>query len=217
MGLSHISSDRPLFSYAKVQRVVSAIKRNRPLFFSRKTHTADRLNIGCGLFPVEALVNLDRHWCPGVDVCWDLRRPLPFPAERFTGVFSEHCIDGMPPRYFRPCLQEMHRVLRPGGTLRLVFCDAERYVDAYVSNREHGTPMPYAEERGITHRMEALDHVFHHPTHRTLVDFDRLARELRACGFSEVVRVAFRQGRDPALLQDRAERRDESLYVEAVK
>lgn len=217
MAISDVSAGRSLLSYARVQRTISTIIRNKRLFFSGKARTAEYLNIGCGVYPVPAMVNLDWHWCPGVDVCWDLRRPLPFPDDRFKGIYSEHCIDGLPPRAFTPNLREMHRVLRPGGVLRIIFCDAEFYIDAYVANRDNGTPMPFAEERGTTTRLHALDFMFHHRTHKTLVDFDSLAIKLKECGFREIGRVGFMHGRDPALLLDQEARRGESLYVEALK
>ena len=85
MAVSDISTKRSLLSYAKVQRLVSRVIRNKPLFFSKNAGKHDLLNVGCGLFPVEGFVNLDWHWCPGVDVCWDLRKPYPFNADRFSG------------------------------------------------------------------------------------------------------------------------------------
>ncbi len=217
MAITNISSERSLLSYARVQRFISSIIRNKRILFTRKASTAERLNIGCGMFPVPELVNLDWHWCPGVDVCCDLRRPLPFPNDRFEGIYTEHCIDGLPPRYFMPNLREMYRVLKPGGTLRIIFCDAEFYIDAYVANRDKGIPMPFAKERGTTTRMHALDLMFHHWTHKTLVDFDSLSIKLRECGFKDIQRTAYLQGRDARLLHDQESRRGESLYVEAVK
>lgn len=217
MGLKDISAERSFFSYARVQRAISRLIRNRRLFFSRRTALLPYLNVGCGIYPEQGMVNIDWHWCPGVDVCYDLRRAYPFPDDRFKGIYSEHCIDGIDPRYFKHNLREMHRVLAPGGTLRLVFCDAELYIDAYVKNRADGTPMPYADERGTRTRLEALDFVFHHWGHLTLVDQDSLFTYLREVGFQEMRRVSFREGRDKELLRDQEVRRPESLYVEAVK
>lgn len=217
MALSDISASRSLLTYAKVQRLISRIIRNKPILFSKRAHTASCLNVGCGLYPLEGFVNLDWHWCPGVDVCWDLRKRYPFPEDRFEGIYSEHCIDGLPRDRFLPNLREMHRVLKPGGTLRISFCDSELYVDAYVRWRADRTPTPFMQERGHRTGMQALDWIYHHVTHRTLVDFETLELRLREAGFREIRRVAFREGRDPRLLQDREERRLESLYVEAVK
>ena len=217
MAVSDISTKRSLLSYAKVQRLVSRVIRNKPLFFSKNAGKHDLLNVGCGLFPVEGFVNLDWHWCPGVDVCWDLRKPYPFTADRFSGIYCEHCIDGLPREWFLPNLKEMHRVLKPGGTLRISFCDSELYVDAYVKWRADRTPTPFMRERGHGTGMQALDWIYHHVTHQTLIDFETLQMHLVNAGFRDIQRVGFRQGRDPVLLLDQEARRPESIYVEAVK
>lgn len=217
MAVSDISASRSVLSYAKVQRLISRIIRNKPFLFSKRARTGPFLNVGCGLFPLDGFVNLDWHWCPGVDVCWDLRKPYPFPGDRFEGIYCEHCIDGLPREWFVPNLREMHRVLKPGGTLRISFCDSELYVDAYVRWRADRTPTPFMQERGHRTGMQALDWIYHHVTHQTLVDFETLELHLREAGFRDIRRVGFREGRDARLLQDRAERRPESIYVEAVK
>lgn len=218
MGLKDISAKRSILSYAKVQRFISPLLRNKRIFFSSRAATLPYLNLGCGMVPEPGMVNLDWHWCPGVDVVWDLRKPMPFPNDRFEGIYSEHVIDGLPKAFFKPALREMHRVLKPGGTLRIIFCDSELYVDAYVKRRQDPTyTMPFFRERGHTTGMEALDWIYHHWTHNTLIDFETLSLYLKEAGFREITRCAYRQGRVPALLRDLESRAAESLYVEAVK
>ncbi len=217
MAVTDISASRSIWSYAKVQRLISRLIRNKRSLFSERAAQSSLLNVGCGLYPVEGFVNLDWHWCPGVDVCWDLRKPYPFPSDRFTGIYCEHCIDGLPREWFVPNLREMHRVLKPGGTLRISFCDSELYVDAYVKWRADRTPTPFMQERGHRTGMQALDWIYHHVTHQTLIDFETLEMHMREAGFKEIKRVGFREGRDPRLLLDQEGRRPESLYVEAVK
>jgi predicted SAM-dependent methyltransferase len=218
MGLEDISTKRSLLSYAKVQRLISSVIRNKRIFFSKKSTTLPHLNLGCGMHPEQDMVNVDWHWCPGVDVVCDIRRPYPFPADRFEGIYCEHVIDGLPKAYFNPNLKEMHRVLKPGGTLRITFCDSELYVDAYVKRRQDPHyQMPFFADRGHRTGMEALDWIYHHWTHKTLVDFETLSLYLKEAGFREITRCTYRQGRNPALLRDQVSRAPESLYVEAVK
>jgi hypothetical protein len=37
--------------------------------------------------------NLDYGWHPGINVCWDITRGLPFPNHYVGGVFTEHCLE----------------------------------------------------------------------------------------------------------------------------
>lgn len=76
------------------------------------------LNLGCGLLQKPEAINVD-HWPgPGVDVVYDLdRHPWPWPDEAFETVYAldilEHLED------FLAAVQEIHRILRPGGTLHV--------------------------------------------------------------------------------------------------
>ncbi|MFT3884100.1 MAG: hypothetical protein QM724_01340 [Flavobacteriales bacterium] len=216
--MKDVNASRSLLSYSKVQKLISRAIRCNPLFF-RKQRIKDLryLDLGCGRYPEPTMVNLDYHWLPGVDVCWDLTRPrMPFSDERFTGIYTEHCIDGLPHRYFLPILRDLHRVLEPGGVLRMSFADAELYCDLYQRRKtDKSVAIPYGENEATA--MISLNRAMRHPCHTFLFDFETLALFLREAGFRAVHRRRFREGQDPALLVDRAERADESMYVEAVK
>ena len=74
----------------------------------------DRLNIGCGRFPIPDYHNVDYYSAPGVDEQVDLESfPWPWPDESFSEVRAiqvlEHLWD------LAATMREMARVLRPGG------------------------------------------------------------------------------------------------------
>ena len=80
--------------------------------------TGRRLNLGCGEDVRAGWVNLDVLALPGVDVVFDLDSgPLPFEDASFEAVdcfeLLEHVADHL------GLLAEVHRVLRPGGRLRV--------------------------------------------------------------------------------------------------
>jgi SAM-dependent methyltransferase len=90
----------------------------------------DRLNLGCGTDIRAGYVNLDSAALPGVDVVHDIgERPLPFDAESFDEIL---CKDVLEHVELVPTMRELHRILRPGGRLRVIaphFTSAAAWVD----------------------------------------------------------------------------------------
>lgn len=79
---------------------------------------ADALNLGCGTDIRAGFVNLDVAQLPGVDVVFDLSSgaPLPFEAGRFGHIVAKDILEHLDPPVV---LRELHRILRPGGTLEV--------------------------------------------------------------------------------------------------
>ncbi len=77
----------------------------------------DRLNLGCGTDIRPGFVNLDSADLPGVDVVHDLDRlPLPFDDASFDEVVCQDVLEHVD---YPPLLGEIHRLLRPGGRVRI--------------------------------------------------------------------------------------------------
>lgn len=226
MPLSTFSFRRPLTSYAKVQAWIAWLIRNRRFQLHRPRVLASAyLDIGCGSNTLTEFINLDYVWHPGVDVCWDLGKGLPFADDTLRGVFSEHCLEHFPLPEAAKLLREMRRVLVPGGTVRLVVPDGELYLRTYVRrlDGDPATRFPYEEsertQAGWT-PMVSLNRVFYQDRespfgHRTIYDFQMMQQLLRNAGFDRVVRRGFGEGADPRLLIDTPARQCESLYVKA--
>ena len=226
MPLSSFSFRRPLTSYAKVQAWMGRAIRNRPFQLRRpRVRGAAYLDIGCGLNTHAGFINLDYLWHPGVDVCWDIGRGLPFGDGTMQGVFSEHCLEHFPLTAVRPLLREIRRVLAPGGTARIVVPDAELYLRTYVRqiDGDASQSFPFQGQENLDapwSPMLSVNRIFYQDReslfgHRTMYDFRFMAQLLREAGFDHVIRCDFSSGRDPRLLIDTPDRRVESLYVEA--
>lgn len=228
MPLRTLSLRRSLTSYAKVRVWIGALLRNRRFQLRRpRVRDCAYLDIGCGPNPHPELINLDYLWRPGIDVCWDITRGLPFSDSSMRGVFSEHCLEHFNRATALALLREIRRVLAPGGVLRLVVPDAGLYLDTYArrSAGDLSVSFPYQTEETrdpLWTPLASVNRVFYQDRespfgHCAMYDFALLRLLLEHSGFSAVVRRRFREGSDPRLLIDTPARACESLYVEATR
>ncbi len=75
-----------------------------------------KINLGCGEFPKEGFVNVDRFEGPGIDVVHDLSDlPWPFPDASADRIEADHVLEHLAEVF--SVMREIHRVLRPGGVL----------------------------------------------------------------------------------------------------
>lgn len=169
-----------------------------------------RLHLGSGAVRKEGWVNVDLLGDP-VDLAWNLLKPFPFPNGSVEAIFSEHFLTLFPHKHGVTQLAECHRVLQPGGVLRVAV------PDPWKDRSE------LAEEAGLGEagrpalpRLLAMQEVFYYPGNRSMYDRDVLELVLRAVGFGEVEQRQFGSSRlEPSL--DSPHRQAWTIYVEAVK
>jgi predicted SAM-dependent methyltransferase len=94
------------------------------------------LNLGCGERLHPAWVNLDLRPADASVQKWDLQAELPFPEESFDVVYHSHVLEHFSKGEGLRLLERCRRVLRRGGTIRVVVPDLERIVQLYVSSFE---------------------------------------------------------------------------------
>lgn len=177
------------------------------------------LNLGCGRNIVPDWVNADffrfheKLLYPERAPDWmlDLSRPLNCPADHWDGIFVEHTNEHLTYSQNYDLMQELLRVLKPGGRVRLVIPDLDRY----LRFEELGTEFP--KFRRYASLPEAISNLTQNHAHMSVWNVDLMREMLEEIGFLEATRQAFRVGEDPALLQDSERRRWESLYLEATK
>jgi predicted SAM-dependent methyltransferase len=215
------SRNRPLQSYSKIQNLYSRIIRGRKFQLKKlKNDPKCYLNAGCGENINQNFINLDRHWHPEIQLCWDITKRLPIQTNSMKGVFSEHCLEHI---FYSECcnvLKEFYRILRPGGVVRIVVPDAELYLDLYQKDKQ-GEPVkfPYVKDHDLQNGftpMMAINRVFRDHGHRFAYDARTLEVMLKKAEFDEIRKESFMKGRDGRLLIDSVKRKSESLYIEAI-
>ncbi|NOY40511.1 MAG: methyltransferase domain-containing protein [Planctomycetes bacterium] len=90
----------------------------------------NRLNLGCGTDIKKGWTNLDIVDLPGVDVVWGIEDlPLPFEDQQFEEVLCKDILEHVD---YILVLQDIHRILKPGGRLRITvphFTSRNNFVD----------------------------------------------------------------------------------------
>jgi predicted SAM-dependent methyltransferase len=124
----------------------------------------------------------------------DLERRLPFADRSFAFVFGEHVIEHLSPPRADNLLAELHRILRPGGVLRLTTPDLRKIVALYEDRNPVVERAEYAEFfRGLSSKpydrpARILNDYLRLWGHRHIYDEQDLTVCLTAAGFADVVR-----------------------------
>lgn len=130
---------------------------------------------------------------------------FPFADGTFDCIYSSHMLEHLRPGDAKRCLSEIHRVLKPGGVLRIAVPDLDQVLKKYVPE----APEAFLEELFESNQRSAKN--MHHWHYNEF----SLRTSLEAAGFRNISKETFRQGRCPDL--DRIECREESLFMEAVR
>jgi Methyltransferase domain len=175
-----------------------------------------RLNWGCGSHLGAGWINSDAKEEPGVDLVADIRQGLPLEADSVDCVVSVHALPELSYRRQVPVLQELLRVLRPGGAIRLVLPDLDLAIDAYRRGDASYFKVPPEEAKSPGGRFIA--HLLWFGYTRTLFTADFAAELLAEAGFEGVERCSYRRTASPfGSIVELDNREDESMYVEARK
>ncbi len=76
-----------------------------------------KLNLGCGNDTKKGWINLDIIEAEGVDVVHDLNMlPLPFENNKFKLILCQDILEHV---NYIPLMDEIHRLLKPGGILKI--------------------------------------------------------------------------------------------------
>ena len=197
---------------------VNFCARNNPFQkYAKRVKTLRYLNVGCGKKPHNHTINLNYEWYPFIDLTWDITKPLPLANSSLNGVYSEHVLEHLPFDVVPVILRDWVRVMKPGGTLRVLVPDAELYLNTYLAIRSGETARKFPYHRDEATPMMMVNRCFRDYDHLFAYDFETFERLLRDAGFHTIERKGHNEGRDSNLLIDSDERECESLRIECIK
>jgi len=161
-----------------------------------------RLQLGAGKNVLEGWLNTDIRVRPDV-LYVNANKRIPFPDGQFEYVLTEHMIEHLTfPQGLR-LLREIHRVLRPGGKVRVATPDFS-FLFRICSEE------PSEEDRAYTlwasrafcpdwpaGPVSEVNNFFRAWGHQYIYDARVLGSALASCGFGEIVRCAVGESSDP--------------------
>lgn len=149
-----------------------------------------KLHLGCWKRYLPGFVHVDLCDLPHIDYRHDIATLPMFADGAAELIYSSHNLEYFDREEARAVLREWHRVLMPGGLLRVAVPDFPALVRVYEMtgdlNRVLGPLYGRMEIVTEDHRRRCL-------YHKTVYDFDSLRALLEACGFAEVQRYDWRQ------------------------
>ena len=175
-----------------------------------------RLNWGCGSRGEPGWINSDTKTGPGIDITRDIREGLPIENESLDYVVSIHALPMIPYPDLIPVLQELRRVLKPEGVLRLGLPDLDKGIRAYQRNERDYFLVPDDDVRSMGGKL--IVQLLWYGHSRTLFTSDFVEELLLRAGFSRVNSCAYRETKTQhAGIVELDNREQESLFVEAIR
>lgn len=209
---------------ALATRALSSISPQRRMKLQRlRQKRRVNLNLGSGGRGRTGWVNIDvmRHH-DDTTFAHDIRKRLPLANGQVARIFAEHVIEHIPFRdgTVKRVMEEFYRVLEPGGMVRVIVPDTERWIEAYATGDVDKWAALGMEELpdDMPTRMAMINHVFHQDgEHRFAYDFETLEYVMEEGGFEEVEKMEYGRSEDPELCLDREIHAPYSMYVESRK
>lgn len=135
----------------------------------------------------------------------DIISGLPIPDNSVDGIFASHVLEHLVYDDFWRALENTYRVLKPGGTFRLVVPDLEVRARSYLNKLDAGTPDANSwlmDMLGMCDRQRdrsvkgMIRSAYGNSGHRWMWDEKSMAAALKKTGFIEVRRCKLNDSED---------------------
>ena len=180
-----------------------------------------KLNLGSGHWKLPGWLNVDLDFGSMPGVCADLATVLPFRDASVDLMHSEDFIDQLELEQARVFLDECHRILKPGGVIRILTPDLEKLAQLYLHDPETLQSL-WKEHVGVPLQSGTPGEIFNvgmrFAGHTFLYDGETFMRVAADSGF-EARRVHYQHSEVPELqgLDLRSPENAVSMYFDCYK
>ena len=160
-----------------------------------------KLQIGCGENALEGWLNTDLTYIKNEVAYLDAGRKYPLPDESFDYIYSEHIFEHLNFKQGLNMLHECHRILKPGGHLRLATPDMDFLIALHNEPKKtiHREYINWSTNRfipGISNNFEeneylpafVINNFFRDWGHQIVYNYESLELILKKAGFSNIAR-----------------------------
>jgi predicted SAM-dependent methyltransferase len=186
-----------------IQRALSPLVYRRGLRGYLKQCEARKLHLGAGPNVLDGWFNTDA--CP-IDkrvFYIDASRSLPVDDQTFDYLFSEHLIEHLTYMDALSMLKECHRIVRPGGRIRIATPDIDKIIQLRVTEKSDLQQRyvkwhidTFFPEVGVYDDIYVINNAFSGFGHKFLYDENTLRTFMTKAGFVEIVRCGPGQSDD---------------------
>jgi len=157
----------------------------------------------------------------------DLRKRFPFDDQSVHAIYAAHVWEHLAFSTAIQTTRECYRVLKPGGTFRLVVPNLRDFVEEYVNSNEPDAAMalnrklyyrPFDECRSFIYSIYLGFTDFHH--HRFMYDPPQLISLLQRNGFEKVSEKSFHESQIAEIVDVESESRigrNKGFVVEGIR
>jgi SAM-dependent methyltransferase len=214
-------------------RKASAFMRNY-----MSTHDVRKLHVGCGGNSLESWLNSDLIPDNKKIVILDASKHFPLPDSSFDYIYSEHLMEHLSFIQQLNFLQESHRILKPGGKIRIATPDFD-FLAQLVGNKKSEFEKEYLKWNFQTFLkyipsqlmdtanldVYVINNYFRDWGHQLIHNKSSITKLLEYCGFQLLAFEKVGESSDPALaglerhgaMITDAYNKYETMVIEAVK
>ena len=175
------------------------------------------LNLGSGGISLNDFINADFYrlhkiWAKErADWMLDITKPMKCHDNYWDGVIIEHTNEHILYSDNYNMFTELLRTMKPGGVLRIVVPDLDKYLD--WENLKNTVP----KMNRYQSLPESISNLTQNHLHVSVWNFDLMSEVLNDVGFTNITKTSFMKGMMPELLVDAENHQWQSLYIEAKK
>lgn len=202
------------------------------------------LHLGCGPYFIEGWINVDYSlgakvasipvlgslvkalnlfhidWDPRI-VLHNLAEPLPWPDSSVECIYTSHTLEHLRREDGERLIAECHRILKPGGALRIVVPDLKASVDDYLNGKipceRFVESLLVLKSKGADLKHKILGMVDDGHLHKCMYDTPGLVRILNQHGFQAESKAAH-DSRIPGIEKiEKIDRTLRAVVVEGIK